>query len=552
MAEILTSKYKTDNLRLFYNSLQAGEYYVFVSSVDTEITNRTTAVNADRYAMNFLEKTLFGKKILSSDVKFMIKYYPWQNGQVFVQYDDIADLEGQKFYAVVGPNLNDTGDYRIYKCLYNNNGQAVSTPPNYSPTQEDQTYTTADGYVWKFMYELTQSDFEAYNALGYIPVGSSYGSFDIDPLANTSIEYAGSSIDQILVNNPEGNYGYPYVQGIVTDFPDISGRIQVKSDDLNEITNYYSGMTIYVTDTNGVSHLRVIQSYSYDSSNGVGNFIVTIDSENPRLDSFAKLGTAKIFPTIEILGDGSGAQAIPTVVDGKITKIVIIERGDDYNNVSVSVVDPLYNFNPESENSIEVRAELRAILSPLGGHGNNLLDEFKCRHLLLYGYITEADSNSIGQSGTYSYIGLVKNPEWSNTVLYATEGPTVFDNRLAITTDEIFSIGAVGDEVIQVNNDNEVIFKGLIHEIDYAANTVYLNSYMGAYVNAANSDISFSESYDLTNTLGGLVSINTPVADNITKSPYVQRSGEVIFMEDFIPLTRNSTSREEYKLVLEF
>ena len=49
----------------------------------------------------------------------MIKYYPWQRGAVYDQYDDAIDLDGSKFYAVVGPNDNDTGDYRIYKCLNN-------------------------------------------------------------------------------------------------------------------------------------------------------------------------------------------------------------------------------------------------------------------------------------------------------------------------------------------------------------------------------------------------------------------------------------------------
>lgn len=38
MTEILTTKYKTDLLRLFYNDLAENEFYVFVSSLTTDPT----------------------------------------------------------------------------------------------------------------------------------------------------------------------------------------------------------------------------------------------------------------------------------------------------------------------------------------------------------------------------------------------------------------------------------------------------------------------------------------------------------------------------------
>tara|TARA_Y100000389_G_C17000010_1_gene289053 strand:+ start:91 stop:279 length:189 start_codon:yes stop_codon:yes gene_type:complete len=54
------------------------------------------------------------------------------------------------------------------------------------------------------------------------------------------------------------------------------------------------------------------------------------------------------------------------------------------------------------------------------------------------------------------------------------------------------------------------------------------------------------------NETGQVISINTPIADNITVSNYIQRTGEVYFMEDFFPLARTDLSREEFKFVLEF
>ena len=129
MAEILSNSFKTDVTRLFIDDLANNDYYVFVSGIDTFAPEDSQFSKTE-----FLEKTLFGKKILSNDIHFMIKYYPWQVGQVYVEYDDTVNLADQRFYAVVGPNDNDTGDYRVFKCLNNNNGGAdltelYGTPP---------------------------------------------------------------------------------------------------------------------------------------------------------------------------------------------------------------------------------------------------------------------------------------------------------------------------------------------------------------------------------------------------------------------------------------
>lgn len=75
---------------------------------------------------------------------------------------------------------------------------------------------------------------------------------------------------------------------------------------------------------------------------------------------------------------------------------------------------------------------------------------------------------------------------------------------------------------------------------------------MGPYTNTANNDISLDYTKSIINSTGQRIQINTPVANNVIESRYTQRSGTVYFMEDFFPLSREESSREEYKLVLEF
>jgi hypothetical protein len=144
MPEILTTTMKNDVTRDFYQEILDNEFYFMVSSTVIGELNRIPAVNSLNSKMDFKESILFGKQVFNSDVKFMIKYYPWQKDALYTQYDDLIDLETENFYSVVGPTNNDSGDYRIYKCLSNNNGALSTVPPNYNPTTENQIYRMPD------------------------------------------------------------------------------------------------------------------------------------------------------------------------------------------------------------------------------------------------------------------------------------------------------------------------------------------------------------------------------------------------------------------------
>ena len=548
MAEILTTKLKNDNVRSFYQDLQDNDYYVFVASVATDELTRIDAVNSQYSKNELLEHTLFGKKIFDTDVKFMIKYHAWQKDQIYVQYDDKVDLEDQKFYAVIGPNNNDSGDYRIYKCLSNNNGSPSTVPPNYNPTTEQQIYRTADGYVWKFMYAITVQEFEAYNASGYVPLA---GDFEIDPSANANNIVVGSEISDIFVENFIDNGGYPYLDNGVLDGPAKNdSTMTLRSDFLSRTNGYYSGMVIYVNNIkDNKSYVYEISNYEWNETANRG--IVTVIGD-PRTDDVVGNSGFKILPRVKVTGDGTGAVVIPRVVNGRITNIEVLNSGQGYHNIEAEIVDPLFDFDPSGVNSIAVRATLRPVLSPKGYHGYNLIDEMHCKHVLLYGYITESDNNQIGATNTYSLLGVVKNPEFTPDPENAnTAPPDVFDNRIKIITDD-YNRTLENDLLIQINDNQDKLFSGKVHEIDVAANTIYISEYMGPYANYANNDISFDPTRDLINSTGQRLKINSPVANNIIESRYTQRTGTVYFMEDFFPIARADSSREEYKLVLEF
>ena len=659
MPEILTNNFNQDINKLFIADAKANDdYYMFVSSIGgIEPVDSATSQN------EFLEKTLFAKKIQNDDINFMIKYYPWQRGVVYSEYDDNIDLDGLKFYAVVGPNDNDTDDYRIYKCLNNNEGVGSESPPTFDAANVNQIYETADGYVWKYMYRLTTLQFEGYNALGYIP---------IDPTATIEpAEVYGGGISEIQVTNAIVNNGYEEKNGLIKrslgrvgsplTHGDVGLEIDPREQDWNETDNYYAGQYLYATNpSSSVTNLFVIKSYELQTGSGIAKVVVggeladprrgfienataaapvaitstdhnlvngqpvtfrnvegmvelnlnelsaetvaattfyvsVIDADTFSLKSDALLVTdldgtgfgaytsggewealtdwevstsvvnanIKIFPRVIIQGDGVGAVAVPEIDSGGINKVVLLNKGSGYNNAIASVVDPIIDFNPGGTESADVRALIDPIIEPKGGHGYNLLDEFRCKHFSMYAYITAEDNTKIGDKNTYGCIGIVRTPQFKSMVGVSTwrsgqantaSEPDIFDNRLAIVTDDYARLNA-NSTITQVNVNNDVIFSAQVHEIDETSNTVYLAEYVGPNRNNAlvgNGDTSFNPNLAITSNTGQRITINNPIADNVVYSDYKQRTGEVYFMEDFFPLARNDLSREEFKFVLEF
>jgi hypothetical protein len=518
MASIITSKYRTDNATLFYNDIAENEYFLFVSSLEGDISSNST-----KSKMDFIEKTIFGKKFETDEsVFYAIRNIFWENGLVYDQYDDAVDLEGKNFYAVVYPGDNDTGNYLIFKCLYNSNGSPSTTPPNFIADNTSQVYRTSDGYVWKFMFDLSVIEFDKFNTLGYLPIIE-------ENSANTVIDQ--SPIDIIEVVNFNSNSGYENTQGTIIAI-DGNGLMNIRSTFLNGIKDYYTDMYFYVINSNNVGALYEIKNY-----NNITSTEGTLEVRNFMPSSVLVAGsTFSIIPRVEVTGDGTGCVAIPVLENGRITRILVLEPGEGYTSAAARVIDP-FGFNPELEGSFEERAILRPIISPKGGHATNIKDELLSNRVILYTGITPEDNMVIPTTNKYIKLGVVKNPEFIDA------NTTVFDNRLELELASAANL-FVGEVVTQVQG-NEIIFEGVIHEV--ANNTIFLTDYLGPYQNYANTDISLDPNLNITSSQGILLGIN-----NINQSNYKQKTGEVYYMIDFNPVERTSESNEEYKILLEF
>jgi hypothetical protein len=503
----------------------------------------------------------------------MIRNYPWQSGEVYNQYDDTKRLCGSNFYTVVFPENNETGDYRIYKCLFNSYGAQSINPPNFNENTPNQIYIMPDGYVWKFMYAISVFDFEKYNAQGFAPIPKEV--IDSNTMnSNTSFDdsdiFSDRTIDQIFVENPDENVGYVTAAGSILDVNRTTGVIVIQSSgsSFNQIENFYIGYSFYATSVFG-SKVYEIASYTYDQINGRAQITLT---EGAPLDNIIEnLSTFTIVPRVEVFGDGNGVIAIPIVSDkGSITRIIVLDGGSGFSNATAAVKDP-FGFNT-LQPALYKRAVLRPILSPRGGHGFDVVRELSCRHILVYSGLNVSDNNIIPTTNTYASIGLVKNPKFKTA-----PSPNVFDNRieLALKTHGLIP----GNNVIQIETQNtnskffnRTRFSADVHSV--SGDIVYLTNYNGPFPRDVDdsaplydgndfSDISLRLDLPLLSTLGEILNINTnndpaypvefdPNYPGFSISPYIQRTGEVQYINEFTPITRTEDSMEQFKIILEF
>ena len=195
MPAIVTNKFRLNNAEQFYECFSEANtaYYLFVGRPQPWTTTTpygggsdsappTPLDNVDDEFMYFRDMQS-AKKIATSDIQYAIPRHTWTTGTVYDYYrgdygaqwsstaSDIVKTvnAGTNLWAsttlfYVISSLNN-----VYKCMWNNAGVASTTEPTGTSNSE---LTTADGYVWKYMYTLTTAQVSDFLTADFMPVST--------------------------------------------------------------------------------------------------------------------------------------------------------------------------------------------------------------------------------------------------------------------------------------------------------------------------------------------------------------------------------------------
>ena len=545
-----------------------NDYYVFASTADRE---ETRIANTQFEKREFLRKVIFGKKIDDSDIRYMFKKRPWVANRIYFAFDDRVDSENEDLYVTVGAGTGESS-IKVFKCLSNNNNNPSTVEPSISLLNTDyETQTLADGYVWKYMFEVPPSQYQTYQTTTELPYS---------PDANVT-DNAKESISSIKIEKTPAflfqdlNLGECLVLSL-TDLTPEDPTISVKTyrvevfvknqeKQIKKEKDSYKNMYMRVVDPTGY-RTTIFDIVSSEEVPGADNRIYVYiqtelkDGSHPNMNRVENKDVF-ISPKVQI-SKSSGVNAIAYGIlnsAGTISNIGFINSGTNYKYATAKVIMP---------NSISERADetsLRVITSPIGGHGSDPVTELFMSRAVVVTNFFSTDAERIPESNGYTKVGLVKNPKFASA---ENVFPRVFDNRLyfEVATDVVDVLQA--GTTIEQNLDGEMHY-AVIHEVTFddvaGVTKAYAVDYTGDWSSRiGNGRISVKSTRESEVVVRSLDINNVKInqtektlanglpSGDFEDNEYVAYSGEVLHFIDFEKIIRDPNRKEKVKLVFDF
>lgn len=237
---------------------------------------------------------MFGMELITlNNMQLVIPVNNWITNNVYTAYVDtnpsLFDPSSNRIYVINSNN-------EVFKCLANNNGASSTvTPYGLGFSSNNYIQTLADGYIWKYMYQIQIGD-QFFNTQ-WMPT------YSIAPINSTqyTIEQAAvpGSIDVVNVLSSGQNYinsPESYILNIVGDGIGANGYANVVGGEIQNIvmTNRgynYTYANCIVSDPTGTEAL-LIPVMSPFGGNGS--------------DAATELGATSVMISISTIGTGDG------------------------------------------------------------------------------------------------------------------------------------------------------------------------------------------------------------------------------------------------------
>ena len=606
MPAIVTNKFRVHNSEQFHEAFSEAastNQFIFIgkvsewldaSSVNIDANPPTPTDTVENTEYNHWDDMILAKRVTSNDVSHVINRYNWTSGTVYDQFDSQdSSLYSKPFFVV-------TEDFNVYKCMYNNHGAQSTVMPSSINTSAGVSETTADGYKWKYMYSISAADALKFITTSFIPVkrlrtndftnlGANAGEIADDGSNQWEIENAATdgSID-VVVRNASGNgAGYLFTDAEVT-----SSALGGATPDLTlDFTNYggvnpaqdtLAGSWIYVSSSaTGQGMLAEISAHNgttFTLDANTGNLGSQAGDANYQFDLTLALAggdVVKIGPKVIVNGDGSGALVYATGSNTSgIVDMFVANTGSGYHVANLAVT--------QTNATITTAADFRPVLSPVGGHGYNMVEELFGFNVMLNVRLEGSESNTFTVSNDFRKIGLVRDPVQSAdaTQLYVSEladqttrikiGSTIASSADYYVADQqvIGSLSGATGFVVDYNNTADANSAGTLGS--GSDPQVYPELRVTEITRGGNSTAGFDGvpgSFQIGERImrvtagdpNGVATDPVTAANDATSSNVVfekpdmkKYRGDILYVENRSPVSRASDQVEDIKLIVQF
>lgn len=604
MGTLVTQAFRTHSAQQFVESFSDPANTIYFTAAhrslpfvnDSIPPQPNTSVQSEYY--NLYDNMIFAKNINPGDVVHMIKNEIWTTGTVYSMYDnEVSNLYLTNFFVVSPEGTN----YHIFKCLNNNGGMPSTVQPLLSATSAaDIFYQTSDGYQWKYMFSVTSVEYNKFATTDWIPL------FANNLVTANSVS---GTIETILVDNSGINYN-AHATGSIKEAA-VAGNNMLYSIEststLSSNSDFYKNSSFYIKSGAAAGQIRTILEYVVTGTERRVLLSSGFDANNiPNSTS-----QWEISPQVIIEGDGTSANAIAIIntVSNSVSSIAMINRGSGYTYANVSITG---NTSIVTANT----ASARAIISPQGGHGSDIINELYASNIGISTTFNNNENNTIPDSNDYRIISIIKEPLFANvqlttsissssfvagekitqsntnafgfisyrtgSVLRLTDirgffetGNSSINTITGLTSGSTASVSNVDRSMITVDETDhyQVVVtypgpqgNGFILDEKVSQGKTKSSGYVFSFNSSgANSSVitltNIKGSFALSDTVSGV--INTFVGETSgaiatingldqTRNKFVKNSGEIIYIETMQPVNRHPSQSEKIKVIVQF
>jgi len=517
--------------RSYYRDIRNTNDYFYVGVGKTnsweDEDNPESPIDSDYYVNDFRKRLMFLQRVTSADACLLVRRIDWAYGTIYDSYNNNYNTNNPAFSGATSLSTANfyvlTDEYKVYKCLDNNRNSYSTIKPTGTGTSPEQL---SDGYIWKFMYQVSAADQTKYLDAGHIPVRKLTGNptFDVN-----------GELDSISVTS--GGSGYISAPTVVIsgDGEGATATATLSGDTVDSIT----------IDTPGTGYTFAFIALNSDSGNGA-TATVSLGDDDPlptlqslvegsaidgTIDRIDIVSTGQDYSegdaTVVISGDGSGAEASVRIADatGSVIEVIVTNAGTGYTWANITI-----------QNSVGIGqgAICNAIISPKGGHGSNAPKELFAKTLGLTLSFSDNANADLIKGNDFRQVGLIKNIYGYDSATLFTEltGTPCFvvnvsDNQYYNIDDEIVTSDGGTFQVSQIVEKSDGTFD------------VYLVAMVPIILNTST----------LTNNSTGDLNL---VINSLTTPEVNVKTGEVIYLENRPPINRSSDQVETIKTLIRF
>jgi hypothetical protein len=145
---------------LLQTQLSTNNLYVWIGQTEPWSNDSNPPAPLDTVSEKYNDylQMIAVKRVAPSDAILVIPAYAWTSSTVYNFYTDLVQIT--PFYVI-------TPSHNVYICLNNNGGQPSSVEPTSTGTTP---VTLADGYIWKFMFQVSSGDVLQFLSSLWIPI----------------------------------------------------------------------------------------------------------------------------------------------------------------------------------------------------------------------------------------------------------------------------------------------------------------------------------------------------------------------------------------------